>query len=360
MTNSSFNGMDARHVAERIIASEERYLTVDPTSLSLEEGLCYLIHNFESHHPLSCLGYDVKALFDLLYPRLEKRVKNGTATPDELYYYSLLSGEDEFVSPYLDAAVAAGSAKARVLKAENTANSDPDSARRLLVEALSLHSSGKQNLDTASHLVCLRLLGELAADPRDSAFYKEQTYRLATEKVLEGNYYPLAYLRAKHLSVRAEAGLEPHCEETLFWETVDLLVAELTYGRSGGLALADTLGRKLLDGTVCQRDVERAKRIYIDAMLGADYDRATLLRRVGVPVIDGKECPEVIEYDCRRKISLGKVSYYWQAILLGVLAGDRERVEAACDLAIAQGSEAALRNIPKAYHVLMLAQRSEV
>jgi hypothetical protein len=355
MTNYiyNFNGMNAHDIANQIIKNEEAYLKTDFNKLSFEEKCHLALHHTAAHHPLF-RQLDVTSLTESIYPELVCKAEEEDAFA--LYCLAALFTPDvpraATRNQYLDRAISAGSIEARLHAACRDAAKNLEELRLLNTELklLAVAFYGEWN----DHLLylCNNTLASYETDPDKKEAAKRVADELAVKGVLEGNYYYLTHLCVKNkLDVKELAEGRLFDDETLFWKTVSFLVESEFYER-GALHLADHLGIRLIRGIGCERDLERAKQIYVDAMFSKAYDRMLLMDVAKIKDAD----LDVAEEACRKQIDDGKVSDFWRLILIALLSGERSKVESACDEVIATGLDAALANIPKAYHMLCQAK----
>ena len=355
MTNYiySFNGMNAHDIASKIIANEEAYLKTDFNKLSFEEKCRLALHHNSANHPLF-RQLDISRLTESIYPELICKAEEEDDFA--LYCLAALFTPDkprEFTrNEYLERAISAGSTEARLHAACRNAEEHLEELHSLntTLKLLSAAFCGDWN-DRLLYL-CNSTLASCETDSDKKEAAKRIADELAVKGVLEGNYYYLIHLCVKNkLDVKELAEGKLFDDETLFWKTVSFLVESEFYER-GALHLADHLGIRLIRGIGCEQDTERAKQIYVDAMFSKAYDRTLLMSAAKIEDADLDMAEEI----CRKQIDDGKVSDFWRLILIALLSGDRAKVESACDEAIAMGLDAALANIPKAYHMLCQAK----
>ena len=355
MTNYiyNYNGMNAHNIANKIIANEEAYLKTDLDRLSFEEKCRLALCHNAAYHPLF-RQLDISKSTESISPELVCKAEEEDAFA--LYCLAVLFTPDvprtETRNQYLDRAIASGSIEARLHAACRDAARNLEELRLLNTELklLAVAFYGEWN----DHLLylCNNTLTNYETDPDLKEKAKRIADELAFKYVLEGKYYYLTHLCVKNkFGAKELAEGKLFDDETLFWKTVSFLVESEFYNR-GAIHLADHLGIRLIRGIGCEQNLERAKQIYVDAMFSKAYDRMLLMNVARIKDAD----LDVAERSCRKQINDGKVSDFWRLILIALLSGERSKVESACDEAIATGLDAALANIPKAYHMLYQAK----
>lgn len=355
MTNYiyNFNGMNAHDIANQIIANEDAYLKTDFNKLSFEEKCRLALHHTAAHHPFF-RRLDISRLTESIYPELICKAEEE----DDFALYCLAALFTPDVpreitrNEYLERAIAVGSVEARLHAACRDAAKNLEELRLLNTELKLLAAAFYGEWNDHLLYLCNNTLANYESDPDLKEEAKRIADELAVKGVLEGNYYYLTHLCVKNkLDVKELSEGKLFDDETLFWKTVDFLVESEFYER-GALHLADHLGVRLIRGIGCEQDTERAKQIYVDAMFSKAYDRTLLMSVAKIKDAD----LDMAERACRKQIDDGKISDFWRLILIALLSGDRAKVESACDEAIATGLDAALANIPKAYHMLCQAK----
>lgn len=355
MTNYiyNFNGMNAHDIANQIIKNEEAYLKTDFNKLSFEEKCRLALHHTASHHPLF-RQLDISRLTESIYPELICKAEEEDAFA--LYCLAALFTPDvprtATRNQYLDRAIAAGSIEARLYAACRNAKEHLEELRTINAELKLLAAFFGDEWHDNLLCSCNDTIARYEPDPDKSKSAKRIADKIALNGTLEGKYCYLTHLCLKNrFDEKKLAEGKLFDDETLFWKTVSFLVESEFYER-GAIHLADHLGIRLIRGIGCEQDLERAKQIYVDTMFSKAYDRMLLLNVARIKDAD----LDVAERTCRKQIDDGKVSDFWRLILIALLSGERSKVESACDEAIATGLDAALANIPKAYHMLCQAK----
>ena len=91
-------------------------------------------------------------------------------------------------------------------------------------------------------------------------------------------------------------------------------------------------------------------------MINYPYDRDQLITIAGVPHTEDNIDLYEAERGCRLLIKDGKEANYWRLILIALLSGDRNKVEATCDEACKPHDGLLSVNIAKAFHMLRQAR----
>ncbi len=366
-----YNGMNARELADLIIGREEEYVSANVDSLSFEEKGRWLLKHRREYHPLSLVLERRKYCRVLKEVRTEALRKAEDNDPFALLFLAAYIGRDDELPEsrveYLKRAMNEGSAEAKMFWAYQRMEKHREESFHVLDELLwdilwemSNSEDEKQEPQEAERegetlFMCYKLLSQCSPDENDYDLNKNFADNFALKQVLKGNYYALNHLCVKNANKqvkRRDGALFD--DETLFWKTVAFLVDSFFYGR-GASWLVSSLGVKLMRGIGCEKDVEGAKRMFIDAMLRKSYDRLFLLDLVGVERKGDVEEIYSAERACRKRIANGDTSGYWQLILIGLLKGSRADVEKACDEALKSADGRGGFNIPSAYQMLLRA-----
>ncbi|MBE6577814.1 MAG: hypothetical protein E7653_06725 [Ruminococcaceae bacterium] len=357
MTNYSYNGLNAHDIANKIIEREEAYLLTDIDSLTFEEKCRFALHHNKSFHPFS-QQLDVTKLTASIYPELVRRADQDGFS---LYCMAALFSPDvprkDTRLTYLERAIEANSLEARVHQASRDPSKSIEQLHTLCAE-IELLVALELDVEWHEHLLylCYNMLATYEGDEQIKQKAKKRADDLALKLVLDGSYYHLCHLCVKNRidSKMLEQG-KLFDDETLFWKTVSFIVESYFYER-GAIHLGDIIGLRLIRGIGCDIDVTRAKQIYLYLMFHYPYDRAKLLTIAGVPHDKTSEDLYEAERICRMQIKDNKVANYWRLILIALLYGDCAKVDNVYDEIIATGTDAALSNIPKAYHMLRQAE----
>ena len=356
MTNYNYNGMNAQSIADKIIKREEEYLATELDALSFEEKCRLALRHNNAFHPLSC-RLDITELTGSIYPELLRRADadDGFALYCLAALFTPNAPRKDTRLEYLERASERGSLEARIHEASRNAKNNTAGIYPLIEEIGSLINKGVC-VEWNEHLLylCHNMLASYETDEALKESAKRASDELAMRFVLNGSYYHLCHLCVKNRIERStleESKLFD--DETLFWKTVAFMVDSYFYER-GARHLADHLGIRMINAIGCERDLERAKSIYVDLLFSRAYDRAELLR---VAKVSQEESLCEAERTCRAQIKDGKIANYWRLILIYLLSEDRGGASAVCDEIISTGLDAAISNIPKAYHMLLKAPR---
>ena len=198
------------------------------------------------------------------------------------------------------------------------------------------------------------LLNRYGAAPEAKAQLRKQYLEYTEQQVIGGSQIGLAGLCIANRESKSTWDFVYPDEAAHFWETVDFLVVSYFYNH-GARHLGDMLGMKLINERGCVRDFGKIKAIYLDLLLHKSYDRDRLLTMLNVS--HGKEFEDLYETEriCRRQIADGKPASFWRLILIALLSNDPQKLEAACDEAIAFKDGQFACNVAKAYHMLRQA-----
>ena len=346
MTNYNYNGMNAQDIANKIIKKEEAYENACYELMPFEVKCQYALELTPIIHPsVSPDRTRRQQLLTELRPELLRRAERE----DEYALYVLGSVGADLSAPATDE-------ERRFLERSMNAGYGPAA-----LALLDRFYHGKKRSDPEAERILSWLAKRVGNDTPMLHRYqyytlvgnKEKQEELATELAVRGDY-----IATTRLANSLGEVLDFDSDKRVFWETVEFLVLEHFYN-NGATHLGDTLGMKLINERGCKRDTEKIKKIYVDLMFSYPYDRRQLLTIAGVPHNETGEDLFEAERICRLQIKDGRESNYWRLILIALLSGDREKVEAACDEASKAHDGLLSVNISKAYHMLRHADRCE-
>ena len=232
MANYIYNGMNAKEIANKIIAKEEAYLKTDITSLTFDEKCELLLCNNSAYHPLF-RHLDLSSLAEELTPELARRAEAGDAFA--LYCMSMLQHglhHTDTRLAYLERAMKAGSLEARVQYASRSLHDGTSKARDILDETLSLLSLGDiTERDNDILFRCYSMLAECGQTPIERELYTCLLDELSIKLTLDGDWRAITYLCVKDSS---------SSEERDFWRTVAHIARTYFYDR-GAIQFGDIL-----------------------------------------------------------------------------------------------------------------------
>lgn len=363
MTNYNYNNLNAHEIANRIITREEEYLNTNYEELSFEEKCRYALE----YTPIFHIGLAPNpahraALLNALRPELLRRSEQE----DGFALYVLGSFN-------ADCSALATDAEHRFLERSFKAGYLPavpdlvtrfyrhcDEEARLQVSneylfpaLIRLSSEKEWDLLLAHAIEELLALNE-DIEEAQVAFY-QRSLEDAEQAVSQGSYVGLAKLCTAKAKIGSQLAPARPEEAIAFWQTVDFLVHSYFYDH-GARHLATTLGAKLINERGCERDVEKIKQIYTDLYLRFSYDRKTLLQIVGAPHGEDFEDLDDAERLCRLQIRHGNAEGHWRLILVALLRGDRQQLEAACREVCAAEDGKQVSCMLKAYNMLCKAK----
>ena len=355
MKNYNYNGMNAQDIANKIIAIEEAYLTIDFDALSFEEKCNYVAHHNGIYHPLYKKGRSADELAVLLLPELRYRGNYGDEKA--LYFLAVLDSDIAHRSDgqrsMIERAMECGSVNAQAYFASWFCR-DEEMKANILEELLYRHFGGEVAEEDEKVLYdCYCMLANCAQTEEVHEHYKALADDLALKFVLKGEYHSLIHLCTKNRLLR-----DPKTKnfifdaETIFWKTVNFIVESYFYAK-WHINSSDNLGIGLIRGIGCDPDFERAKHFYLDVYFRKPFDRAKMLEVSGIS--DTESLIEA-EQGFKQDVNNGDVEGYWKLILLGILQNDTEMVEQICDEAIKKHPNDLMKIMPKAYTKLLNAK----
>ena len=347
MTNYNYNGMNAHDIANKVIAKEEAYNNADITLMPFEDKCYYALAQTPIIHPaVSPDRNRRRVLLEELRPELLRRAEQED--PFALYVLGNISADlstrpTDVERRFLERSMNAGYIPAALSLfnlfyyfGKNRSCSEAERIISWLTERIDENTYARERYSYYS------LIND-----------KENERELALYFALDGDYGSVVRLANALGDI-----LDFNSDERVFWETVHFLILEYFYNK-GATHLGDSLGMKLINERGCTRDLEKIKTIYVDLMMNDKYDRRQLLTIAGVPHNETGEDLFEAERICRLQIKDGHETNYWRLILIALLSGDCEKVEAACDDASKPHGGLLSVNISKAYHMLRHAKAKD-
>ena len=355
MKNYNFNGMNAQDIANKIIANEEVYITIDFDALPFEEKCNYVAHHNGIYHPLYKKGSSADELAVLLLPELRQRANDGDEKA--LYFLAVLDPDivhrsDEQRS-MIERAMECGSVDAQAYFTSWFCR-DEEMKANILEELLYRHFGGEVAEEDEKVLYdCYCMLQHCAQAEGERSRYKALADELALKFVLRGEYHSLVHHCTKNRLPRdSKAKNFIFDDETIFWKTVNFIVESYFYDK-WHINASDNLGIGLIRGIGCDPDFERAKCFYLDAYFRKPFDTTKMLEVLGLS--DTVSLIEA-EQSFKREVENGDLDGYWKLILLAILQNDTDKVDQICGEAIVSHSDRLMEIMPKAYTKLLLAK----
>lgn len=356
MTNYTYQNMNAHDLANEIIESERRFLETDFESLDLVDQCAYIENLNPFHHPLAAKKRSAEELIAKVLPALVElqSVQDG-GHGDVLYYTTLFSPDFTYRETLMKSAVEEQSLNAAIFCTCHYRKSDLTRERKLIEDYVKFSKSIPESFRTVNGDVvlyeCYSALADLAKSEKEREYYSSKLDSLALSLVKRGVYAPLSHLCVKNPRTKDQNGKPIFDEETLFFKTVAFLVDDALFNQYG-VTVGDLLGIKLLRGIGCDRDVERAKAVYLHLYRTKSFDPVLLRQQLHI------DCDTPIDQARQaRRLAAdhGDVTAYCELILLAILAKDDEALEAICDEAIAHRGGELMRIFPTAYVKLSFA-----
>ena len=223
MKNYNYNGMNAQEIANKIIATEEKYITIDFDVLSFEEKCDYVVHRNGIYHPLYKKGRSADELTVLLLPELRCRASYGDEKA--AYFLAVLDPDiahrsDEQRS-MIERAMECGSVDAQAYFASWFCR-DEEMKANILEELLYRHFGGEiAEGDEKVLYDSYCMLQHCAQSEKVRLHYKALADDLALKFVLRGEYHSLIHLCTKNRLPRDPKRKNfIFDDETIFWKTV--------------------------------------------------------------------------------------------------------------------------------------------
>ena len=356
MKNYNYNGMNAKAIANKIIANEEEYLKIDFDSLSFEDKCEYVVHHCGIYHPLFCQGKHANELKASLIPELCKRADEGDSKA--MYYLAVFRPDathrSDELRTMIERASNAGSLEAQIYFASWFCRNDALKAYEIINEVLEKLSHEDPSKSKDKKLYdCYSMLADVGQTPEERSHFKALVDELALKFALSGEYATLARLCVKNNSPKDPITKQYiFDEETVLWKTVNFLVESYFYEKWNTYS-SDKLGIWLIRGVGCDADFEAAKRFYLDVYFRKFFDKDKMLEVLGV---SDEERLNEVEAALEKSRESGDIESYWKLILIGILQNDINMVEQLCTEAVESYPDRLMEIMPKAYTKLLNAK----
>lgn len=315
MTVLNYKNLNAKTIADAIIAREAAVAAVDFASLSLMEKCRYLYAHREHGSPSMQDKRVLLRMADEIKPELMKLADAGDCVAK--FYVSLFyMGDPICHREWLDAAsgddyTVMAIYYLRGKKHEVITEEDYELARSLESYFSALQDEGQRLIGMKA---CHRFFALYEGKDKLECAEAMKDDRIALASL--GSYSSLQAL-IYWSSRRAETGVTEHeriaaAEELDFWHTVSYLVMDY-YVRRGNTRHCYTLARMLCEGHGCEVDVERAINCDVESLL---YLKSML----------SEEGLESLKRFCQLHASVDIGAY---DVLYACIFGDREALHAA-------------------------------